>query len=130
MTIESYLARVAGGLEKKAASLWSKMTEYADEGIAYLQNFFTVLIPAEISALAPYAEQALGEAADALPTLIAGLVSSGSPAVGLADYAAALTPVIAATAQKAEAAGIQAAGAAVSTAVTAAIANAAAAQAG
>jgi hypothetical protein len=132
MSIESYLERVEGGLEKQVESLWTKMTTYVEEGIEYLRNFLTVLVPAEISALAPFAEEALGEAADALPTLIAGLVAGGftpgGDAVALTAYASAVTPVLLATAQKAEAAGLTVAGAAVSTALHAAIANAAANQ--
>ena len=128
MSIETYLARVEGGLEKKAKSLWTAMTAYAGEGFAILKNFFTVLVPEEVAAITPYAEEALGEAADALPTLIAGLVA-GSPIAGLTAYATAVVPVIISTAQKAEAAGLNVAGAAISTAVHAAIANAASAQA-
>jgi hypothetical protein len=129
MSIDSYLERVAGGLEKKAKSLWTAMTNYADEGIIYLKNFFTVLVPAEISVLAPYAEEALGEAADAVPALVEGLIASGGNVAGaLTSYVTALTPVVLATAQKAEAAGVQAAGQAVVTAVQGAIANIAATQ--
>lgn len=130
MSIESYLQRVEGGLEKKAVGLWNAMTTYADAGIVYLKNFFTVLVPKEIAALAPYAEEALSEAADALPSLIAGLVATGGNVAGaLTSYAAALAPVILATAQKAEAAGLAVAGQSVVAAVQGAIANAAAAQA-
>ena len=129
MSIESYLERVAGGLEKQALSVWTKITTYADEGMAYLKNFLTVLVPEEITALAPFAEQALSEAADALPTLIAGLVAGGGNAgVALTAYVTALAPVVLATAQKAEAAGLSVAGQAVTVAVKAAVANAAAAQ--
>jgi hypothetical protein len=130
MSIESYLERVAGGLEKKAKSLWTAMTVYADEGVQCLKNFFTVLVPAEIALLQPYAEEALADAADALPTLIAGLVATGGNVAGaLTSYVAAVGPVVLAVAQKAEAAGLNVAGSAVVTAVHAAIANAAAAQA-
>lgn len=130
MSIESYLERVAGGLEKKAKSVWTAMTTYANEGIAYLKNFLTVLVPEEIAAIAPYAEEALSEAADGLPALIAGLVATGGNVEGaLTSYIAALAPVIVATAKKAEAAGLAVAGHSVVIAVQGAIANAAAAQA-
>jgi hypothetical protein len=129
MSIESYLERVAGGLEKKAASLWNAMTTYANDGIQYLKNFFTVLVPEEISALAPFAEEALGEAADAVPALVEGLIASGGNVAGaLTGYVTALAPVVLATAQKAEAAGLQVAGQSVVTAVQGAIANIAASQ--
>jgi hypothetical protein len=129
MSIESYLERVAGGLEKKAKSLWTAMTNYADEGILYLKNFLTVLVPSEIAAIAPYAEEALGEAADAIPALVEGLIASGGNVAGaLTSYVTALAPVVLATAQKAEAAGLQVAGHAVVTAVQGAIANIAATQ--
>ena len=129
MSIESYLERVEGGLEKKAVSLWNAMTNYADKGILYLKNFFTVLVPAEIAAIAPYAEEALGEAADAVPALVEGLIASGGNVAGaLTSYVTALAPVVLATAQKAEAAGLQVAGHAVVTAVQGAIANIAATQ--
>jgi hypothetical protein len=129
MSIESYLERVAGGLEKKAKSLWNAMTNYADEGVLYLKNFFTVLVPEEVAAIAPYAEEALGEAADAVPALVEGLIASGGNVAGaLTSYVTALAPVVLATAQKAEAAGLQVAGHAVVTAVQGAIANIAANQ--
>jgi hypothetical protein len=129
MSIESYLERVAGGLEKKAKSLWNAMINYADQGVQYLKNFFTVLLPEEVAAIAPYAEEALGEAADAVPALVMGLIASGGNVAGsLTAYVTALAPVVLATAQKAEAAGLQVAGHAVVTAVQGAIANIAAAQ--
>jgi hypothetical protein len=129
MTIESYLERVEGGLEKKAVSLWNAMTTYASDGISYLKNFFTVLVPEEVSALAPYAQEALGEAADAVPTLVEGLLASGGNVAGaLTGYVTALAPVVLATAQKAEAAGLKVAGQSVVTAVQGEIANIAAAQ--
>lgn len=78
-------------------------------------NFFTVLVPAEVTALKPYVLEALQEMAVDLPALLAG---------GLGTFWAAVAPALALTATKAEAAGVAAAQASVSAALTSVVADA------
>ena len=101
------------------STVWTDITTFADQIYSWLQNFFNTIVPAEVTALAPFAEQAVEEAAESLPTLITG---------GLSAFATAVAPILLATAQKAEAAGITAASSSLITAVGGAVANAAAAQ--
>lgn len=103
-------------------NLWKQVTGWVDtefnDFLTWIKNFWNTVLPAEVSALTPYAEQAVEEAVIGLPALLTG---------GLPAYAAAVAPILLATAQKAEAAGVAAAGPSLLTAVGGAVANAQAA---
>lgn len=107
MTIES-------AIENAASTVWKDITTLGGDVYAWMKNLFNTTIPAEVSVLAPYAEEAVEEVAEGIPTLISG---------GLGEFAAFVAPLLTSTATKAEAAGVQAAGSSLITAVGAAVAN-------
>ena len=96
-------------------SFFSWLTGELDAGWAFLQNLFQSLVNSEVSALAPFAEQAVAT----LITDISSVFNGGLPA-----YAAAVAPVLTATAEAAANAGVQAGGASLVAAVSGAMANA------
>ena len=102
MSIGSYIVRVAGGAEKDIVAAVKTSTAYIDNVIVTdieppLENFFSVIVPAEVAVLKPYAVQALADVGADLPTLLAG---------GWAPFAAVLTPALVALGAKAASAGI------------------------
>lgn len=108
-------------LSTELSSLWNYVTGEAEKDwqliLGFLKNFWKVVVPAEISALAPIAEKALAD-----------LGISVSNSSTLSEIATAAGQVLSATASKAEEAGLQAAGSALIIAVGGAIANAQAAE--
>lgn len=105
-------------IQNEAQTVWGDLTTLAGKFWAFTKTLFSTLVKDEATALQPYAEQALEEVGADLPILFTGNLSA---------FAAAIAPVLLATAQKAAAAGIQAGYQALMVAVAAAAANAQAA---
>lgn len=99
------------------STLWNYVTGEAEKEwqsiLGFLKNFWNNVVPSEISALAPIAEQALAD-------LGISITNSST----LSEIASAASSVLKATATQAESAGLKAAGSALITAVAGAIANA------
>ena len=120
MSVGSYIVRVIGGAEKDVLAAAKVITGYIDDILVNdiepeLEVFFEQIVPAEIAALKPYAQEALTELAVDLPALLTG---------GIGAFWAAVAPALLLTATKAEAAGVNAAHAVVMAAVGSVVAEA------
>ena len=120
MSIGSYIVRVIGGAEKDIVAASKAVANYIDNVVVNdivpeVETFFEQIVPAEVSALKPYAQEALTELAVDLPALLTG---------GIGAFWAAVAPALLLTATKAEAAGIAAAQPVVLAAVGAVVAEA------
>ena len=126
MSLGSYIVRVAGGLNKDISAAEQTVLEAARTVVEYIDStvvtpieeelevFFEQIVPAEITALQPFVQEAFKELAVDLPALLTG---------GLASFWTAVAPALLLTATKAEAAGVAAAKPIVLAAVAAHIAN-------
>ena len=101
-------------IKNAASTVWKDITTLGGDVYSWMKNLLNTTIPAEVSALAPYAEEAVEEVAEGIPSLISG---------GLSAFATFVAPLLTTTATKAEAAGITAAGSSLVTAVGSAVAN-------
>ena len=98
-----------------AQTFWQWLTGELDAGWNFLKNLFKTTVSSEVTALAPFAEQAVSEAVSDIGVLFSG---------GLKAFAAAVGPILLTTAEQAVAAGVQAGGSSLVSAVGGALANA------